>query len=326
MATVQEELRPLTRLHGTVAVVGSMNVDYTITTPRLPEPGETVNGGPLQLLPGGKSGNQAAAAALLGADVNMFGAVGSDANAVFLLNHLNEAGVDVSNIKRVDGPSGLTVITVDDSGENTIVYSAGSNALVDVEYVRSAADALTSASVLGLCLESPLETVTECAKMCHDAGVTVLLNDSPFLSELPQELIDHADILLVNQIEMTQLLGIAEPADGDWDSFDWQDAVNRLAALGFRQSVVTLGGDGSMVLDAAAEQRVTRIMPVRIHAVDTTGCGDSFMGTILAALASGLSLVEAARLASYVSAYAATGRGAQASYGTPQQIIDMFAK
>ncbi|KFI57733.1 ribokinase [Bifidobacterium cuniculi] len=322
MAKVQEDLRALDRLHGTVAVVGSMNVDYTITTPRLPEPGETVTGGPLELLPGGKSGNQAAAAALLGAQVRMFGAVGSDANAVFLLNHLNAAGVDVSQIKRVDGPSGLTVITVDDAGENTIVYSAGSNAQVDVEYALSKSEELTSASVLGLCLESPIETVTQCARLCHDAGVTVLLNNSPFRAQLPQELIDHADILLVNEVEMTQLLGVEEP--DDWDAFDWDDAVNRLAAMGFRQSVVTLGGDGSMVLDATCSQRVTRIDPVHVKALDTTGCGDSFMGTILAALASGQSLQKAARLASYVSAYAATGRGAQASYGTPAQIKAMF--
>ncbi|MEE1295732.1 MAG: ribokinase [Bifidobacterium sp.] len=324
MAKIEEDLRALDRLHGKVAVVGSMNVDYTITAPHLPEPGETVTGGPLALLPGGKSGNQAAAAALLGAQVQMFGAVGNDSNADFLLAHLKDAGVDASQVRHVEGPSGLTVITVDDAGENTIVYSPGSNAKVDVEYVMSKQGALTDASVLGLCLESPMETVTECARLCHDAGVTVLLNNSPFRPDLPQELIDHADILLLNEVEMTQLLGIDAPEDDDWSDFDWEDAVNRLAAFGFRQTVVTLGGDGSMVLDATADEHVTHIDPVRIEPVDTTGCGDSFMGTILAALSSGLTLVQAANLASYVSAYAATGRGAQASYGTPAEIREKF--
>lgn len=190
-------------MHGTVAVVGSMNVDYTITTARLPEPGETVAGGPLELLPGGKSGNQAAAAALLGADVRMFGAVGSDSNADFLLDHLAAAGVDTSHVRHVDGPSGLTVITVDASAENTIVYSAGSNAQVSVDYVESKIGELTGADVLGLCLESPIETVTACARMCHEAGVRVLLNDSPFTADLPAELIEHTDILLVNEIEIS---------------------------------------------------------------------------------------------------------------------------
>ena len=282
-------------MHGTVAVVGSMNVDYTITTARLPEPGETVAGGPLELLPGGKSGNQAAAAALLGADVRMFGAVGSDRNADFLLDHLAAAGVDTSHVRHVDGPSGLTVITVDASAENTIVYSAGSNAQVSVDYVESKIGELTGADVLGLCLESPIETVTACARMCHEAGVRVLLNDSPFTADLPAELIEHTDILLVNEIEMAQLLDLQAPADDDWSAFDWPLALERLEALGIRQAVVTLGADGSVVLDATADEHVTRIAPVRVDAVDTTGCGDSFMGTVLAGLASGWSLAASAR-------------------------------
>ena len=118
-----EILSALDRIHGTVSVIGSMNADYTVTAQRLPGPGETITGGPLQLLPGGKSGNQAAAAARIGATVQMFGAVGSDDNADFLLGALGEAGVNTTHVRRVLGPSGTTVITVDAHGENTIVYS-----------------------------------------------------------------------------------------------------------------------------------------------------------------------------------------------------------
>ena len=121
-----EVLSALDRIHGTVSVIGSMNADYTVTAQRLPGPGETITGGPLQLLPGGKSGNQAAAAARIGATVQMFGAVGSDSNADFLLGALGEAGVNTTHVRRVLGPSGTTVITVDATGENTIVYSPGS--------------------------------------------------------------------------------------------------------------------------------------------------------------------------------------------------------
>lgn len=319
-------LELLDRMRGTVSVIGSMNVDYTITTEHLPKPGETVTGGALTLLPGGKSGNQAVAAALLGADVRMFGAVGTDANAVFLLDHLDNAGVDISHIQRVDGPSGLTVITVDNEAENTIVYSAGSNAHVDVDYAKSVQEPLTSASVLGLCLESPLDTVTQAAKMAHEAGMTVLLNNSPFMADLPEELIKYSDILLLNEVELLQLLKIDTPEGDDWTTtFDWEGALDKLKALGFTQAVVTLGSKGSVVLDDKADERVARIEPVRVEAVDTTGCGDSFMGTVLAALSSGWTLTSAARAASYVSAYAATGRGAQASYGTPSQIREYFA-
>ena len=221
-----------------------------------------------------------------------------------------------------------TVITVDAHGENTIVYSPGSNAQVTVDYVESVRDALTHPTVLGLCLESPIETVTAAARMCHEAGVKVLLNDSPFTPSLPVELIEASDILLVNEHEMAQLLDIDEPENDDWDSFDWWHALDELRGFGFEQAIVTLGGDGSVVLDGTAddpEHRIQRIAPVRVKAVDTTGCGDSFMGTVLAGLASGMTLSQSAELASYVSAYAATGYGAQASYGTAAQIREAFA-
>ena len=305
-----EVLSALDRIHGTVSVIGSMNADYTVTAQRLPGPGETITGGPLQLLPGGKSGNQAAAAARIGATVQMFGAVGSDSNADFLLGALGEAGVNTTHVRRVLGASGTTVITVDATGENTIVYSPGSNAQVTVDYVESVREALVRSSVLGLCLESPIETVTAAARMCHEAGVKA------------------SDILLVNEHEMAQLLGIAEPEDDDWDAFDWRHAFDKLRGFGFEQAIVTLGGDGSVVLDGTAddpEHRIQRIAPVRVKAVDTTGCGDSFMGTVLAGLASGMTLSQSAELASYVSAYAATGYGAQASYGTAAQIREAFA-
>ncbi|OXM99549.1 ribokinase [Bifidobacterium vansinderenii] len=304
-----------------IAVVGSMNADYTVTTERLPQPGETVNAGPLRVLPGGKSGNQAASAAKIGAKVRLLGAVGQDSNAEFLLGELRKAGVDVSDVLHVPGPSGTTVITVDSHGENTIVYSPGSNAQVDVDYIRDHASVITNAAVLGLCLESPLPAVIESAKIAHEAGVKVLVNDSPFIPKLPAELIANSDILLVNEHEMSQLLGLSEPEDGDWDGVDWTAIASTLHDFGYEQAVITLGGDGSVVVDG---DQVERISPVRVDAVDTTGCGDSFMGTILAGLAAGLTLGRAAQVASYVSAYAATGAGAQASYGDVRQIRELF--
>lgn len=311
---------------GGVAVMGSMNADYTVVTERLPGPGETVEGGALRILPGGKSGNQASAAARLGAQVRMFGAVGDDANAGLLLGTLAEAGVDTSCVLRVPGPSGTTVITVDGHGENTIVYSPGSNAQVSVRYIESVREALLSSRVLGLCLESPMETVTACARMCHERGVTVLLNNSPFRPTLPDELVRNADVLLVNEHEMVRMLGIDGAEHGDWSVFDWNDAARRMGEFGFERTVVTLGGDGSMVLDAggSAGDTVTRIGAVRVDAVDTTGCGDAFMGTVLAGLACGMELTESADMAAAVAAYAATGHGAQASYGTSAQILESF--
>ena len=116
---VRERLEALKDAPGSVIVVGSMNADYTVTTKRLPKPGETVNGGAMKVLPGGKGANQASAAARLGVNVQLLGAVGEDSNADFLLSKLDEAGVDTADILHVEGPSGTTVITVSAEGENT---------------------------------------------------------------------------------------------------------------------------------------------------------------------------------------------------------------
>lgn len=305
-----------------VAVVGSMNADYTVATRRLPQPGETVAGGVLKILPGGKGANQAASAARLGANVRMYGAVGDDSNAEFLLSRLDDAGVDTSEILHAEGASGTTVITVDAEGENTIVYSAGANGKVSAGYVQAHGDGLAEARVLGLCLESPLTTVIAAARMAHDSGVTVLLNESPFLPELPHELVEATDILLVNEHEAALLLELDPPADGDWGELDWSDVVERFSDYGFDRAIVTLGAEGSIVVDDGHWHRVSA---ARIDAVDTTGCGDSFMGTILAGLAAGYTLLQCAQIASYVAAFAATKLGAQSSYGTAVEIADYFA-
>jgi ribokinase len=319
---------------GSVSVLGSMNADYTVTTSRLPQPGETVEGGRLQILSGGKSGNQASSAARLGAKVSFFGAVGDDSNADFLLSELADAGIDLACVKHVPGPSGTTVITVDGSGENTIVYSAGSNAQVSVGYVHEVCAKLTEANVLGLCLESPVDTVIAAAVAAHDAGMKVLLNDSPFHADLPKELIEASDILLVNEHEAAQLLGFPQLVEMNRREIDWNDVACRMGDYGFTQSVVTLGAEGSYVLDSQAGHggledhsgdAFTYVKALSLDAVDTTGCGDAFMGSILSGLAAGMTLAESAQLAAYVSAYAATGLGAQASYGTSEQIIKRFA-
>ncbi|MFD0705307.1 ribokinase [Alloscardovia venturai] len=321
MTDSNHALDNLKNIDGRVAIVGSMNADYTVRTERLPLPGETINGSQLDILPGGKSSNQAASAALLGAQVGMFGALGNDYNGEFLESKLRGAGVDTSHIARVDGPSGTTVITVSESdGENTIVYSAGANHKVTSDYVREHASDLTSYTVLGLCLESPMDAVIEAARTAHRAGMTVLLNDSPFMANLPTELVENVDVLLANEHEIAQIAHL-DP-DTDWLHADWGQVAQALSNLGFTRVIVTLGSVGSVVLDNG---EVSHIDAVRVSAVDTTGCGDSYMGTVLAGLASGFTLDDSARMAAFVSAYAACGYGAQASYGTAQQVGDFFA-
>ncbi len=319
ISSVETLIRGIASSNGIVCVLGSMNADYTVTTKRLPLPGETVPGGPIALLPGGKSGNQASSAARIGAEVRMFGSLGSDANADFLSGKLTEAGVDVSHVARLEGASGSTLITVDSAGENTIVYSAGSNAKLSSSYVDSVRCDLTEGSVLGLCLESPMDAVIEAATICHGAGMTVLLNDSPFTADLPSALIEACDVLLVNEHEVARLIGTQKSVSAD---SDWHEIASALADIGFDRAIITLGSDGSVVIDSGED---IHIAPVAVKAIDTTGCGDAYMGAVLAGLAAGYELGASACMASAVSAFAATGRGAQSSYGSADQVIEALA-
>lgn len=302
---------------GRVAVIGSMNADYTVEVAQMPQPGETIKGGPMVILPGGKSANQAASCARLGQDTRMLGAVGSDANANFLTGKLEDAGVDISGIEHVDGPSGSTVIVVDSAGENFIVVSSGSNGEVTPEYAARHAEVIENAAVLGVCLETPLDTVTAAAQVAAKAGTTVVLNISPLPDHVPAQLIAATDIVMMNEHETSDFLGLDEVLTLE---SDWAGVHSKLASRGFDRAVITLGAAGSVVLDGDAEP--VHIPALKVTPVDTTGAGDSFMGSTLAGLASGLSLVESCSTASAVSAYSTLTMGAQSSYGNADQILD----
>lgn len=276
-----------------IVVVGSLNADLVVRTERFPKPGETLQGSDLAILPGGKSANQAVAAGRLGGTVRMIGAVGDDGNGALLRDSVAAAGVDTTHVAVRQGTAtGTAVITVDAAGENTIVISAGANGTLAPEDVPS--DVFADAAVLGLCLEVSIDVVLAAARAAHAAGVTVLTNLSPF-GAVPQELLDLTDVLLVNEHEAAEL--------GDH---------------GVARSIVTRGGAGCTVHDGDAEP--VSVDAVRVDPVDTTGCGDAFMGAVALRLAAGDPLVDAARFAVGVGAYAATKPGAQASYPTTAEL------
>lgn len=313
VATAQ---KVLSSIGAPVTVMGSINADLTVETERLPRPGETVIGGPVVTLPGGKSANQAVTCSLLGAKTKLIGALGNDSHGDLLLDSLNKAGVDTAGIRRCQEPSGSTMITVDAAGENTIVYSAGANALVNADFVREESQIITSAKILGLCLEAPLDAVEEAARIAHDAGVQVVLNFSP-ITQVPESLLKLVDVLIVNQHELAVLGG------QEIDVTNLDELRKAVADLGFEQVVLTLGGSGSLVLDSG---EVTRIPIFEVDTVDTTGAGDSFMGSLLSALAAGCSLSEGACLAAAVSSLATARMGAQSSYRSASEVRDFLAQ
>ena len=299
---------------GRIVVVGSLNADLTIYCERLPQPGETVQGNGFAVNPGGKSANQAVAAGRLGGHVSLVGAVGKDANGAMLEASVAGAGVDVGHVRTSTEPTGVAVIAVDARGENNIIISAGANGTLSPADVADAGDVLEEAAVVSLCLEVGMDTVLAAARAGHDAGATVLLNLSPY-AEIPSALAGLADVLLVNAHEAALFLGVSVPGAGA-PADEWEAARERFAARGIQQVLVTLGSQGSVVLDSLASpgSRVTSVQPTQVHAVDTTGAGDAFTGAVAVRLAAGDALADAAAFASVAAALATTRKGTQAAY------------
>ena len=290
---------------GTIVVVGSVNVDLLAQVRRHPRPGETLHGTGGQMLPGGKGANQAVAAARLGARVAMVGAVGSDVQAEAALSALREAGVDLGHVAEIEGPTGLAIVTVAEDGENSIVVIAGANDAMGADRVRAAAEVISAARIVVCQGEIPRDGIEALPALVTGR---FLHNPAPVM-ELDPAVLRASDPLVVNQHEAGLVL--AQLAPGQEAPEDPEAVVAALRAAGIPSAVLTLGADGSLVADQAG---VRRIPPAPVEAVDTTGSGDAFIGALALGLARGDDLATAARLASRVGAFAATGEGAQPSY------------
>lgn len=291
-----------------VAVVGSINQDLTVTTPRHPIPGETVLGTGHFTGPGGKGANQAVAVARLGGKAAMVGRVGSDTSGHALVESMLQTGVDTSHVSvDPDHPTGLALITVDDSGENSIVVSPGANAHLLRSSVESAAGVLSSAGAVLVQLEVPLEAVTTAAQLSEGR---LCLNPAP-ATTLPRNLLDQVDVLIPNRSELAVLAGEGVPRTSD--------EVVDLARLveGPRTIVVTLGPDGALLIEGA---EVSVIPSPSVETVDTVGAGDAFCGALALGLARGETIRDAANRAVVAGALATTRAGAQTAMPTALEV------
>ncbi|WP_067536763.1 ribokinase [Nocardia crassostreae] len=291
-----------------LVVVGSANADLVIGVERRPAAGETVLGSDLVVHPGGKGANQAVAAARRGAHTALLARIGDDEHGRLLLESQRKAGVDTAGVLVGGAPTGVAVITVDPSGDNSIVVSPGANAKLAPADVDSAAALLRGARVVSAQLEIPLETVVAVVRNLLP-GNRFVLNPSPPRA-LPQELLDAADPLIVNEHEAHVLLG--ESAGTTPEA--WATA---LLALGPRSVVITLGAQGALV---AADDGMEHIPAVQVRAVDTTGAGDAFTAALSWRLGKSESLAAAAAYAVRVAAVAVTRPGAQESYPTATEL------
>ncbi|HEX6697119.1 MAG TPA: ribokinase [Solirubrobacteraceae bacterium] len=273
-----------------IAVVGSINLDLVVAVERHPAPGETVVGGDCRQLAGGKGGNQAVAAARLGAQVAMVGRVGADAQGAWLREGLWTEGVGVEHVREDrQAPTGVALIAVDARGENTIVVSPGANARVDARDVAAASDVVGEAEVVLVQHEVPQAAV---AAAIATAGGTVVLNPAP-----ARGLAAPVDVLVPNRGELETLAG------GRGDPVTLARSITGAGAV-----VVTLGAEGAVVVEG---DRAERVRAPHIEAVDTTGAGDAFCGALAEAMAGGATVVEAARWAVRVAAASVTRPGAQ---------------
>jgi len=277
---------------------------------RRPGAGETVLGSDLAVHPGGKGANQAVAAARLGARTALLARVGDDGHGRLLLDSQRAAGVDTVGVLVGGAPTGVALITVDPSGDNSIVVSPGANGRLTPGDVRAAVSLFHASRVVSTQLEIPLETVVEVVRNLSPDSRFVL-NPSP-PRPLPTEVLAACDPLIVNEHEAKVILGDAYVSDVP------EDWARLLLAKGPRSVVVTLGAEGSLV--ASSSGHVTRVASVKVDAVDTTGAGDAFTAALAFRLGEGASLTEAASYASRVGAIAVTREGAQDSFPTSEEV------
>lgn len=301
---------------GQVVVVGSINTDQVIRVDRHPRPGETLIGTSMVLLSGGKGANQAVAAARLGAAVALVGAVGSDSRAGNATALLADAGVDLSAVRQVTGPTGLALITVADDGENTIVVVPGANAAMDAPAVHRFADVIATGAVLVLQGEIPAAGIAAAARL---ATGRLVLNLAPVI-ELDPVVIRRADPLVVNEHEAALVLSALRPGM-EPPSAD-MELVVRLRECGITSVVLTRGALGAICADDGGTQEVPA---PAVSAVDTSGAGDAFVGALSARLADAATLPEAVRLAVRVGAFAVQSEGTQPSYPTLDDVLPAVA-
>jgi ribokinase len=292
-----------------VVVVGSLNMDLVARVPRLPVAGETLAGRAFAQVPGGKGGNQAVAAARLGASVAMIGRVGDDANGAVLRAGLEAEGIDCAALATSGAtPTGVALILVDDEGRNEIVVVGGSNnELTAVDIARHEA-VLAAADVLICQLETPRETVEAALSAGRRLGKTVILNPAPVSGALPREWLPLVDYLIPNEVEAAALTGlpVGSPAQA-------AAAAEALRGQGARNVVITLGAAGVF---AALESGAAHFAAPRVVAIDTTAAGDTFIGAFAAQLAQQVPTDAALRFAQRAAAISVTRAGAQPSIPT----------
>ena len=286
-----------------IGVVGSINIDMTLTADRIPGRGETLLGSKVTYSAGGKGANQAYAAAKFGADTAMFGCVGDDENGRAMVENLKSAGVDVRHVETVKGvPTGLAVITVGDR-DNTIIVIPGANNCVTCEYIDRIWPALSEMDAVLIQQEIPAQTVDYVIGLCRGKGITTVLNPAP-ARKINRETLDVVDYLTPNEHE-AELLFPGEKLE---------DLLGKYS----HKLVVTLGGKGAAASDKSG--KILRVPAGKVAVCDTTGAGDTFNGILTALIAEEWPLEKAMLYANIGAGLSTEKMGAQSGIPTLEEI------
>jgi ribokinase len=303
----------LNNIRKPIVVVGSVTMDMVTVTPKIPRIGQTVIGTGFGTTPGGKGANQAVAAARLGYPVHMVGNVGRDVYGPALLDNLAHAGVGITAMETVDGPSGLAPIFLSEAGENAIVVVPGANGKVDAATVDRHVEVIRSAGMVLCQLELPIATVAHTVALCAAAGVPVMLDPAP-AAALPDAVWSQVAWFTPNETEAAFYLE-NDPAP--------EDAAKQLLARGLKGVVLKRGAEGSYV--AVAGGKAGWVPAFKVDALDTVAAGDCFNGAFAVALLEGQDPWAAARFASAAAAISVTRRGAQASMPSRADVDSFLA-
>jgi ribokinase len=283
-----------------ITVVGSINVDFVAKVKSLVLPGETILAKESHYFPGGKGANQALACARLGGDTCFIGKLGNDSNAELALSLLSKSRCELKVTRLETAATGLAVILLDDSGENSIVVSSGANALWH-ETDEQIAQMLSDTTILVLQLEIPIDIVKRFLTIAKNMNIKTVLNPSPVSADI-KDALPLVDLLLMNRTEAEYFIGESIK--------ETSDCAQKIRSLGAGEAIVTSGAQGALIFQSAS---FVKIPAVEVNVTDTTAAGDTYTGALVAKLSKGEDLPSAARFASYASAIAVSKMGAQPS-------------
>lgn len=294
-----------------ITVLGSINMDLIAGVDRLPQSGETVSGHHFSTAAGGKGANQALAARRAGAEVRMFGAVGNDGFAEPALNLLTDAGTNLSDVRRVEEPTGTALIMVDQNGENIIAVVPGANGRLSSHDAEAAIGSMQQGDHLLLQMEIPPDAIRTALSTSRDRGVISLVNTAPMTAEA-KDLAAMADIVVANETEFELLAGQSHASAADREA-----EMRSMHARTGQTLIVTLGAEGVI---AARDGKVVRIGSLTIEPVDTVGAGDTFCGYLAAGLDAGLDFETALKRAAAAGSLACLKPGAQPAIPTGAEV------